>query len=47
MRLRLRAKHAALVKEALVNAEPVPVNVVREYSGLWGKRIRGGDNLLL
>ena len=31
MRLRLRTKHAALVKEALMNAEPVPENVVKEY----------------
>ena len=47
MRLRLRIKHAALVKEALMNAEPVPEKVVREYPELWSKRIRGGDNLLL
>ena len=47
MRLRLRTKHAALVKEALSNAEPVPENVVKEYLEIWGKRIRGGDNLLL
>ena len=47
MQLRLRTKHFALVKKALMNAEPVPEAVVREYPELWEKRIRGGDNLLL
>jgi len=31
MRLRLRTKNAAIVREALMNAEPVPEGVVREY----------------
>jgi len=38
LRRRLRTKHAALVREALLNAEPVPENVVKEYPELWGKR---------
>ena len=38
MRLRLRTKHAALVKEAMMDADPVPENVVKEYLEIWGKR---------
>jgi len=43
MRLRLRTKHAALVRKALMNAEPVPEGVLKEYPELWEKRHTGGD----
>ena len=46
MQLRLRTKHFALVKKALMNAEPVPEKVVKEYPELWGKRHKGDDNIL-
>jgi len=41
LRLRLRTKHAALVREALLRAEPIPENVLKEYPELWGKRNGG------
>ena len=40
-RLRLRTKHAALVREALMNAEPVPESVLTEYPELLDSRHRG------
>ena len=43
MRLRLRTKYGMLVKEALMNAEPVPENVVIILNcggrGIWGERL--------
>ena len=47
MQLRLRTKHTALDRAALLKAEPVPEKAVKEYPELWDTRIRGGDNLLL